>query len=150
MESRLTQKYLNLINGGLILEKEILALRKYINRRDVPWASKQALLDTVEKVQPRITEEQHRKGLTYLLNLQETKTGKKRKHAPFTPEQVELLKTATHHTLAELEQQHQNGYAASLGLCPTLPVYVAHSPKGMLGYVGKAYASGLDFERVNM
>lgn len=147
---RLVQKYLTIINGGLIYEKEIVALRKFINRRDVPWAEKQKLLDAVAKVQPRITEEQHRKGVAYLLNLQETPKGKQRKRAPFSQAQVEVLKTATHHTLAELEPQHQSGLAQGLGLCPTLPVYVAHSPTGMLGYIGKAYNDGRDFERVNL
>lgn len=142
--TRLYIKYSAKIRNGELGETDIIALRSALGNRESSLTDdeKSALFELISEHEPRICDEQARKGIAWLRGQWKTPTGKERTRNPFGYRETHVLESFSHFTLVDLYDVAAHT-AMSMGMHSYLPVYRVHAHHGgSFDYVAGAWQSG--------
>ncbi len=138
--SKLAQKYLDIIETGLIQKSELIALCSFMNNKATK-EERQLINETLANKEDGtlLGEEQNKQGYAYLWNQWLTPTGIERKNNPFGMREQEILENFQYFTLKEL----YNG--GNYNIDHYIPLYECHGKgnsfeyhmnKGIINIVG--------------
>jgi hypothetical protein len=97
--SKTAQKYLTIIAKGIIEEREIIAMRSFMQKSK---ENAQAIFSNFPDGGLSITEDQGQKGYDFLLGQWKTPTGTERKNNPFGAREEYVLENFSHIVLKSL------------------------------------------------
>ena len=86
-------------NKGFISERDILTLKARLNKGGENWTEWEQITELFEE--PKITPEQSKKGLDWLLNKLQTPTGRERKNNPFGYFEEQIIRNFEGFTLCD-------------------------------------------------
>ena len=86
-------------NKGFISERDILTLKARLNKGGENWTEWEQITELFEE--PKITPEQSKKGLDWLLNKLQTPTGRERKNNPFGYFEEQIIRNFEEFTLTD-------------------------------------------------
>mgnify|MGYP001090387523 CR=1 FL=1 len=126
-KNKTTKKYLDIINSGIITERQIIDLRSFLNNNPEERAVIFGAIHEREGLD--LSPEQNGRGHKFLLNLWKTPRGIERKNNPFGYREQEILENFTHFTLKSFYDNSRYGMPAYW-----LPLYECHSNNNSFEY----------------
>lgn len=111
--SALANKYLKIVESGIIQESELNSLFSFLNggRGDITKEQKDLICGKIWEKENGLllSDAQNKKGIQYLLNQYKTPAGKERKNSPFGYREIKIIENFSHFELMG-EYNAGNGY----------------------------------------